>query len=169
MVVDGAQDLSIHPPKIRVLYGPLLYWLRRWTWGEAGGRERCGCTRKPRQGYGWIPAPGPAPAPSSRAAGRARLRQEDQQERMGERQAPTSAFLPDLFLFVSSCCSEQAAESEQQEQEILCLEGEIRVLFLLSKSNLFCFAGDFSAARRLGSMLGGHPAHRLLVFLTPSR
>lgn len=37
---------------------------------------------------------------SARAAGRARLRQEEQQERMGERRAPTSAFLPDLFLFV---------------------------------------------------------------------
>lgn len=42
----------------------------------------------------------PGPAPSSRAAGRARTQQEDQQERTGECQAPTSAFLPDLFLFV---------------------------------------------------------------------
>lgn len=49
------------------------------------------------------------------------------------------------------------------------MEGEIRVLFLLSKGNLFCFAGDFSAAGRLGSVLGGHRANRMIVFLTPSR
>lgn len=79
---------------------------------------------------------------------------------------PSSLNSSSLF---SSCCSEQAAESEQQEPEILCLEGEIRVLFLLSKSNLFCFAGDFSVARRLGCVFGGHRVNRLLVFLTPSR
>ena len=42
----------------------------------------------------------PGPALSARAVGRARPRQENRQERMGERRPPTSAFLPDLFLFV---------------------------------------------------------------------
>lgn len=110
--------------------------------------------------------PGPAPAPEPwdvcghgrRTGGRGRA---------SARLPPLPSSLTSSSLF-SSCCSERAAESEQQQQEILYLEGEIRVLFLLSKSNLFCFAGDFTAVR-LVSMLLVRRARRLLVFLTPSR
>lgn len=80
---------------------------------------------------------------------------------------PSSLTSSSLF---SSCCSEQAAESEQREQEILYVEGEIRVLFLLKQKQfiLLCWRFHCRQGGRLGSALPVQP-RRLLVFLTPSR
>lgn len=131
-----------------------MFWCRRdpsvkAPRGRPGERQEAGSAAAAWGSHGrvmdglWHGDPGPAPMPEQQDM-RGHGRRTGRRGQASARLPPLPSSLTSSSLF-SSCCSEQAAESEQQEQEILYLESKIRVLFLLSKSNLFCFAGDFTA------------------------